>query len=163
MNEQVSAYLAKKKSAAAGVPQADREALLIHEGLTTRVYSDYADPENGFTQYEWNGPTQKTRYYKDVAIDVSDEEFEAIKEASGVVPLAHKNKVSIAMKYIAIVIYVVGAIAGIAAIASGMLPAVALAYWGGAIAFGSLFLALAEIIKLLKEIALRTANKIEYR
>ena len=115
-------------------------------------------PFSGFDQTE-----QKYYYYKKVAIEMSDEEFEEILSLSNENPSydnQNKNGVSITLLVIGVLIYCAGFIAGIVMGApessyyssdefnfTTMFTA-----WTSAFISGTIFIAFSEIIKLLHQI-----------
>ena len=152
MNPKLSDYFAQKRLE----EKQARDALLVSQGLYEKVYApndewseeyDEAYPEN-----ELDSERQTIRYFKKVAIEVTDEEYEQIKKyafASNSLP--ETNDVAKALTFIAYAVYIVGLIAGII-IAAPMGIVVSVVCWIITAISGTMFLGFSEIIKLLQSI-----------
>ena len=152
MNPKLSDYFAQKRLE----EKQARDALLVSQGLYEKVYApndewseeyDEAYPEN-----ELDSERQTIRYFKKVAIEVTDEEYEQIKKYAFVSKsLPETNDVAKVLTFIACAIYIVGIIAGII-IAAPMGIAVSVVCWVITAISGTMFLGFSEIIKLLQSI-----------
>lgn len=152
MNPKLSDYFAQKRLE----EKQARDALLVSQGLYEKVYApndewseeyDEAYPEN-----ELDSERQTIRYFKKVAIEVTDEEYEQVKKyafASNSLP--ETNDVAKVLTFIACAIYIVGIIAGIIIVAP-MGIAVSVVCWVITAISGTMFLGFSEIIKLLQSI-----------
>lgn len=174
MNEVVKQYLDKKQAAIVEEKKRLRDEYLIENGLFNKEYiaPGYKVPDDA--EYEWDAKSGTSNYYKKVAIEVTDEEFEEIKktvdeynEVQGTsYTEAPRNNVATALKVIAWLVYIGGFIAGIAlafvdesveGLYRTYLKTVfsfsnAFSYWCIAFGCGTLFLGLSEIINLLNDI-----------
>ncbi len=75
MNEKLKAWMREKESRLSAEEKRKRDALLIDQGLFDKVYGD--DPDE-FFRYEID-EQGKERRYKEVPIQITDEEYAQIK------------------------------------------------------------------------------------
>ena len=147
MHEKVAQYLEEKRSAEEAKKTAEKKNLLFSLGLYDKVYSDTTD--GGFKRYD----SSNGKYYKNIVADVTDEEYEEIKkyalQGQPVREEVESNGVATALKVIAIVVCIIGFLAGIAFVETFIIT---LACWIGTFISGMMFLGFAEIIKLLHSI-----------
>lgn len=164
MNEKLEEYLSIMK--AEEIEQRGQE--LIKAGLFEKEYADENSDLTEYPEVEWDAENQWNRYYKKVAIDITDEEYEAFKKAYNSKDNAvveSNNKVATVLTVIAWVVFMAGFIAGIAfgnvEVVKGSLYsyrttefsfAVAFSYWAISAISGVLILGFAEVIKLLNAI-----------
>jgi hypothetical protein len=79
MHPKLEKYLGKYEKIMSDNEKAKRDKLLIEEGLYEKEYEpEGTHDENAYPMCEY-GKDGKTRYYKKVAIEVTDEEFERVK------------------------------------------------------------------------------------
>ncbi len=151
MNQKVEDYLNGKKDE----DKKSREEFLIAEGLYDRVYSENPEDSLEYPYREWDDETKTNRFYKKVAIEVTDEEFDKIMESAEETDVSRRNSVGTFMSVIAWIIYVCGFIAGAyqAGLVAGEFSfAVAGPIWIWALICGTVFLGFSEVIQLLDEI-----------
>ena len=125
------------------------------------MYSQKNDPANGHYHVDFVSPG-KPIYYKLQPIEVTDEEYLKIKEiydnkqkqAHSSSNGTNSNGVATALNIIALIIFILGFIAGIAlGIAERKFSFTTLiTCWVSAFVSGMIFLGFAEIIKLLNDI-----------
>lgn len=175
MDKRVQEYIESKKKRQEDIQQQQKLAFLIKEGLYEKVYAP-DDEDTDLDEYpktEWDRDNSRNRYYKIVPIEISDDEYEQIREAYNSVDSVKKdneenstNSVATFMIVVAVLIYIAGLIAGISfgnaeKVVSGYYSthtvkefsvAVASIYWAASFISGSVFIGLAEIIRLLQKI-----------
>ena len=163
MQDSVKKYIDRKKEEI----KQQRDAFLIEEGMYTKEYAPDDKQSDEFHEYEWSIKENKNRFYKKVAIEITDEEFEMVKELNEKTKKIHRvnNPVGVALQVIAWIIFIGGFIAGIVLgnvevtkgiyysyTATEFSFAIAFTYWSVSLISGMLFLGLSEAIKLLNEI-----------
>lgn len=169
MNQKAQKYITSKKKELKRIKASERESFLIKQGLCEQVFAP--NPEQfgiNHTEYpysERNEQNGSTVYYKLVPIDLTDEEFAEVysafkavedeldKEDGKDVPKS-TNGIAIFMTVVAVTIYIVGLVVGIVlgnnlGHYSHFEWVSASACWFASFAYGSLFLGVSEIIKLL--------------
>lgn len=149
MNERVKSYLDEQELKL----QKQRSRHLMELDFYDKEYTDSKEYTPQYPYKEINPETKEVRYFKKLPILVSEEEYEKIVEANSKTKKVEnsENAIAYALKIIAVLIYVIGAIVGLAMLfseqAEGGLYALAkAAVWGTA------FLGFAEVIKLLEDI-----------
>lgn len=167
MNERLQKFLKVKKLLERIDYEKEKEKTLIELGLCDKVYSPDNTYSEEFSSSEWNSVDLTTKYFKKVPFEVSDEEYEEIKRHTNKTEKDESkgNSIAIALTAIAVIIYIVGFIAGIAygtvEVESGYYYtytetefsfAIAFTYWCTTFISGTIFLGFAEIIKLLNDI-----------
>ncbi len=160
MNERVKEFLEKKQVSREAIKQKNRNEFLISVGLCDKIYSPKGNKTKEYCYEEFDANSAHYRYYSLIPINVTDEEFEQVKEAveeetkeKSVLKSAKKvrtNGISIALKVIAIVVYSLAFFVG--CIAGGEQFWISLACWVGGCISGTLFLGFSEIIELLTDI-----------
>ena len=164
MNKLVEKYLNYKAKEAADAQQEEKNALLIQLGLYEKEYSADDEESVEYPELEWDAENKNYKYYKKVAVAVSDDEYlEILKYQKGhEEEEKKKNNIAIVFKVMAWLTFVAGFIAGIAlgqknvrAYYSEFSLATALIYWASGFAGGMTFLGLAEIIQLLQDIKMK--------
>lgn len=160
MNAALEKYIEGKKEQQANREREIRQRELINAGLCERVYVDNEDKilSNEALRYDQS----IGRYYQDIPIELTDEEYEEFKKYSAQTEeKPAKNYVATALTVCAWIIFIAGFIAGIAL---GFVPVegyysrvefsfgTALMYWGVSFVSGVLLLGFSEIIKLLTAI-----------
>lgn len=162
MNEILATYLNQKKSDKEKLTKENRDKILIEEGLYTK---DYA-PENATNEELKEYPYYDTAFYKCVAIEVTDQEFEEVLryrkgDKTEDNSSNNYNGVAVVFQVIAVLIFIFGFIAGIILgnVETGYYRSktefrfeIALAYWVASFVSGMFFIAIAEALKLLTEI-----------
>ncbi len=166
MHEKVQAYLEKKQSLFAEKEKKEKNDLLIALGLYEKEYSPTNTGTAEYSLYEWNNTEKKTYYYKQVPIEVTDEEFKEIKYWRNIAKdgsnTNNENTIATCLTVIAWILFIGGFIAGIAlgnVEAEGYYRShtefsfgIALIYWSISLISGLLFLGFSEVIKLLTAI-----------
>ncbi len=164
MNDKLKQYLDHKEKLQKELSEKEKSDLLIREGLYEKEYSDtYSD------EYSWYDNLEG-KYYRKAPIDITDEEYEIVKEScksdsNKPINKDIENGIATALTVIAWIIYIGGFIAGIAfgnvEVVRGTYYtytdtefsfAIAFVYWAACIIAGTMFLGFAEIIKLLEAI-----------
>ena len=148
MNPKLSDYFAQKRLE----EKQARDALLISQGLYEKEYAPSDEWSEEYPENEYDQKREIYCYFKKVAIEVTDEEYEQIKKyafASNSLP--ETNDIAKILTFIACAIYIVGIIAGII-IVEPMGIAVSVVCWVITAISGTMFLGFAEIIKLLQSI-----------
>lgn len=155
MNERLQEYLNKKTVENRAKFESQRDANLIAAGLFEKRFSPLNkedDPEYPFSM--WNKEESRMMYYKKVAIQITDEEYEAFLKAgpvkSAVIEEESKNGVASTLFGIAVTIYILLGFAGLICMFSNFLTGL-IVMFGGFVS-GSTFLGFAEIIKQLHKL-----------
>lgn len=157
MNENVKAFLDKKKEEERAKQEKERNKVLIDLGLYEKEYSESDSYSNEYPLSEWDSVTQTNVYYRNVPYEVTDEEYEQIKKYAAKNDNESDectNVVVNVLSVIAWIIYIGGLITGCVLAGDGydFKWSVAWLYWCAAIISGTMFLGFAEIIKLLEAI-----------
>lgn len=167
MNEKVKQFLDEQKNIERQKYEEKKLKTLIDLGLFEKEYSPDAGYSDEYPYSDWDSETSTNKYYKKVPFEVSDEEYEEIKRHTNKTEKDESkgNSIAIALTAIAVIIYIVGFIAGIAygtvEVESGYYYtytetefsfAIAFTYWCTTFISGTIFLGFAEIIKLLNDI-----------
>lgn len=165
MHQLLSDYIIKKEKEQKALLDKEKEKLLLSEGLFEKVYSDkdYYDPE--YPESEWDNENQSAKYFKKVPIEITDSEYEILKNFSKSEEKKENNAVALALKVIAWIIMIGGFIAGIVLgnveVTKGYYYTytdtefsftIALTYWAVSLISGIFILGFSEIIKLLNAI-----------
>lgn len=200
MNERVKAFL-KQKEAETGIaidtentasadtentiPANVRDRLLLRAGLYDKVYSEEKSRTNEYPYYDHT----VGKHYKEVPIEVTDDELRAIQKAvdgritnrsvymdeSTYIPEENGCAVATALQVFAWIIFIGGFFAGIflaiktvdvggyyySRAETKFMWSVALTYWCTAAVSGTLLLGFAKIIELLDAIKFFVAEKIK--
>ena len=152
MDKRVQNFLTQQKNLKMENEKREREKLLISLGLYEKEYTISRFTETGMCEFERDPISGQERYFKKVAINISDEEFAQIKEAAEMSPVVKKEECTTAkmLANLAWISAVVGVIVGLAlADESPWLLAVC-AVTG--ITSGVWYFAAAKIITLLENI-----------
>ena len=155
MNEKLKEFLDAKKDAEKKKYQEEKQKTLIELGLFEKVYSPDNNYSDEFSSSEWDSANSTSKYYKKVPIEITDEEYQEVKKYSkGDVLVQNNNPIATTLRVIAVLVYIVGFISGIA-----IGDAVAEYSWGTAFIYwfvsffsGTTILGFAEIIQLLDDI-----------
>ena len=162
MNEKVLKFLESKKNAERKKYEREKRNTLISLGLYDKVYSPDNKYSDEYPIMDWNGPNGETAYYKEVPVEVTDEEYQEIKKYAASNDATENNSVAVALTVIAWVVFAVGFVAGIIMgtmeapqgsyyknAVEGFSIMSAFVCWCVAFVSGMMFLGFAEIIKLL--------------
>ncbi|MBR3994341.1 MAG: hypothetical protein IKI97_03575 [Clostridia bacterium] len=169
MHEKVKEFLDTKKAEEIKEAAEKKQKTLIGLGLFEKEYSDSEEYSVDFPFSEYDSENLKLKWYKEKAIDVTDEEYAEILKHAGKHAKAgtsnSMNAVAIVLTIIAWITFIVGFFAGIAfGIEKAEIGiyytytdtefsfATAFAYWCASFISGTMFLGFAEIIKLLDNI-----------
>lgn len=165
MNEKVKEFLDAKKVAEKKKYEEEKQSTLIELGLCEKVYSPDNNYSEEFSWSEWDSVNSTNRYYKVVAVEITDEEYEEVKKYFRREDTTESNPIATALMIIAWVVFAGGFIAGIllgnVEVVKGSYFtytdtefsfAIAFTYWSVALISGTMFLGFAEIIKLLDAI-----------
>lgn len=154
MHEKVKEFLEAKKSEERKVFEEKKQKKLIELGLFEKEYApegiktSYSDyPEN-----EYDTTTNSSKWYKKVAIDVTDEEYAEILKHTGIKESGNNtNGVATVLTSIAWIVYFAGFIGSFIL----MNESVVAGFVGlfSTVISGTMFLGFAEIIKLLDKIS----------
>ena len=130
--------------------------------IIDKIESEYSEE---FSSSEWDSDNSTIKYYKEVPIEITDEEYQEVKKYSKKDDTSEINPIATALTVIAWVVFIGGFIAGIALgnveVVKGSYYtytdtefsfAIAFTYWCVALISGTMFLGFAEIIKLLDAI-----------
>ncbi len=158
MNEKLKSFFNEHKAQDEG----KKAEFLISLGLYEREYSSNSTYSVDYPCIEWDEEEKKQKYYKKVAIEVTDEEYAEVKRCINSENVDKKNPVAIALIAIAWIVFVVGFILGIVLGTEEVVYryrtetefsfAVAMVYWVVSLVSGIMILGFAEIIKLLESI-----------
>ena len=148
MNPKLSDYFAQKRLE----EQQARDALLISQGLYEKVYAPNDEWSEEYPENEYDQKREIYCYFKKVAIEVTDEEYEQIKKyafASSTLPepVNSTNGIATVLTVIGVIVYLIGFIGFFA-----MFNISAFITLVGAAISGTMLLGFAEIIKLLQSI-----------
>lgn len=174
MNKQVQEYINSKKKELEEIQkekkQSAKESFLIEEGFCNKVYA----PESGefskaeYHYSEYDKEKEAYFYYKLVPMDISDEDYESMLSAYNAVEDESddeddddeeeedipKNNIAIFMTVVSVSVYIVGLVVGIVlgknlGHYSHFEWISASICWFAGFVYGSLFLGVSEVIKLL--------------
>ena len=171
MNKKVQEYINSKQKELKEIQnekkQSAKESFLIEEGFCNKVYA----PESGefskseYSYSEYDKEKEAYFYYKLVPMDISDEDYESMLSAYSAVEDElddeddddeediPNNNIAIFMIVASVIIYIAGFVGGI--VAGNNFNRyeftwwLAFAIWIPTFVYGSLFLGLSEVIKLL--------------
>lgn len=160
MNERLAAFLNAERKR----DEEEKRKTLFELGLVERVYAPDNKYSSEFYLCEWSPDGSAQRYYKNVPIEITDEEYQEVKKCLNR-NTSTKNPVATTLTVISWIIFIGGFIAGIVL---GKQPvirgtyyqhvdmefsfAAALVWWATSFISGMIFLGFAEIIKLLHAI-----------
>lgn len=170
MNQKAQKYITSKKKELQKIKVSEKESFLIEQGLCEKVFAP--NPERfgiNHTEYpygERNEQDGSTVYYKLTPIDLTDEEFEQVYSAFKAVDdelnkeddqdtSKPTNGIAVFMTIVAVTIYIVGLVVGIVTGKNfggyWFSWTSASICWFAGFVYGSLFLGVSEIIKLLNK------------
>ena len=112
MNELLAKYIANKEAE----KRKQKDEFLISQGLCQKVYSENTTYTKDFPESEWDERTQRLKFYKYSPIEVTDEEYQRVlvlSKPTQAIPEDEANGVAIALKVIAILIFICGFFAGL--------------------------------------------------
>ncbi len=165
MNDKVKAFLDAKIDAEKKKYEEEKQKILIELGLCEKVYSPDNEYNQEYSSSEWDNASSAYKYYKEVPIEITDEEYQKVKEYSKKEETKENNPIATLLTIIAWIVFAGGFIAGIVLgtveVERGYYYtytdtefsfAVAFVYWCVSLISGTMFLGFAEIIKLLDAI-----------
>lgn len=155
MNENVQAFLDKKREAEEKKNKKEKQRVLLELGLFEKVYSEDSKRSKEFPLSEWDREAQCEKFYKNVPYEVTDEEYEQlVKYAEQEEPAACSNTIEMILFSLAWIIYIGGFLAGIFLSSQGysFVWSTAIICWASAFVSGTIFLGFSEVIKLLEAI-----------
>lgn len=150
MNKRVEEFLADSEN------RLDRNQILIEAGLYDKIYMPETDDGNTYNseslkrdypESEYDEEKGRTVYYRKQAIKVTNEEYNAILKSS----LYEKNTLANFILWIALIVLVGGAIAGL------LMGSIIILLIGVAITISLLWFA--EVLRLLQDIKNRLNRK----
>lgn len=167
MNKKAQEYIDSKRKELSEIKSSERESFLIGQELYDKVYAP--DQNNvdrtEYPYYDRNEEDGTHLYYKAVAINLTDKEYEEVYAAYKAVEDElededdeeeendSKNNMSVFMIVASVIIYIAGFVGGIIAGNNfdryGFTLWLAIAIWVPTFVYGSLLLGVSEIIKLL--------------
>lgn len=151
MNPKLSDYFAQKRLE----EKQARDALLISQGLYEKVYAPNDEWSEEYPENELDSERQTIRYFKKVAIEVTDEEYEKVKKYAlkAKVFLPKSNSIAKILQGVGICVYVLGFIGGMQLQSEAEeLLSLAIIVWAIAAVGGTILLGLSETVKLLQNI-----------
>lgn len=152
MDPRVAEILAKKQEADRLKKEKEKEDLLLAQNLYDKVYAPDGECSDDYPYFDWDDENNEHLYYKKVPIKVTDEEFEALKSCTENYDNEESsNPVAITLAVIAWIIYISGFLACVI-LCSEDYVATGFYLLSACFLSGSVFLAIAEIIKLLFKI-----------
>ena len=156
MNLKAQEYIDKKLEDINKKKNNEMEKFLIREGLYEKVYPEENKYSLEYSYTETDPVTQETKYYKKVAIEVTDEEYVEIKRAYEMAkeekPKQEEDSISVLLKVVGVILYMAGAFAGLIVGSENESFMIGLLYFIVAFVSGTSFLGFARIIELLTEI-----------
>lgn len=153
MNKKLEQYLNTKEQERQSLLNREKAELLINEGLydLLPVNANEINWNTEYVEYKWDSSTQTNRCYKQVPIEISDDEYEKIKSYFTPIKIEHKeNAVAKVLTVLGCITYIIGFIGGFLG-ADGYFG-ITIAIWVASFISGTMFLAFSQIIKLLEDI-----------
>lgn len=170
MNQKAQKYITSKKKELQKIKVSEKESFLIEQGLCEKVFApnpeQFGINHTEYPYYDYNEDSNTYGYYKAIPIDLTDEEFAEVysafkavedeldKEDGKDVPKS-TNGMAVFMTIVAITIYIVGLVAGIVIGKNfggyWFSWTSASICWFAGFVYGSLFLGVSEIIRLLHQ------------
>ena len=154
MNEMVQAFLKERQAEQQEEYEIFKRKKLIELGLFEKVYYTVGENKEDYPCSEWDG-NSSYRLYKQVPIDVTDEEFEEImKYCHKDTTQQGKNIVSLLFLIIAVLVYVVGFVGSFSLGMNeyGELTAMVFVYMVLTFIIGTTYLGFSKVIELLESI-----------
>lgn len=166
MDKNIQNFIDTKKQELEKLRASKKRDFLIQQGLYEKVYApDHHNVDtNEYPYYDRNEEDGTPLYYKAVAINLTDKEYEEVYAAYKAVENEledendeeennSKNNMSVFMIVASVIIYIAGFVGGIIAGNNfdryGFTLWLAIAIWVPTFVYGSLLLGLSEVIKLL--------------
>ncbi len=150
MNEKVKEFLDEKKAEARAKYEERRDETLVGLGLCEREYAPDGKYSVKYNLAEWDKEARRNKYYRLVAVEVTDEEYlEILKVTKKEDKIATADPVATALAVIAWITYIGGIIAGIIVGAAAEEFVTTLVFWASAFITGTMFLGFSRIINLL--------------
>lgn len=152
MNPKLSDYFAQKRLE----EKQARDALLVSQGLYEKVYAPNDEWSEEYPENEYDQKREIYCYFKKVAIEVTDEEYEKIKKyafASSTLPepVNSTNGIATVLTVIGVIVYLIGFIGFFVMLDADVVFSAFIILASAAIS-GTMLLGFAEIIKLLQSI-----------
>lgn len=156
MHKLCKEYLEKRQLQAAIRLEGERNAFLLREGLYEKEYA--ADgSQQGYPHEEWDPQLRKMRHFRKIPIPVTDQEWEALQSAyassqgsANAADITICKPIARLLKATAYGLYAAAFLIGCFLLPGGYIPA--LLSWGIGFPVGTLFLGIAEIIRLLNHL-----------
>ena len=169
MHEKVKAFLDSKQEETRKYYEKEKQETLIELGLYDIEFSPNNEDSPEYPHTVWDQKNFIYKYYKRIPVEVSDEEYQTLKnyskKAHTTTQSSVRNPVASALTAIAWFLFIAGFIVGIILGTETEIVgtyyqyeettfsfAAALTYWGISLVSGIMFLGFAEIIKLLEAI-----------
>lgn len=153
MNRIVEEYIKKQNEIANKEKNEKRAEFLEELGLFEKIYSENTKYTDEYPSKETDEESEHYgKYYKAVPLEISDEEYAEIEKAYELNndPKTDEDGVSVALKCIAIFIFVVGGVLSLFAFTADIFTGVAAMF--SVFVSGMTFLGFSRIIKLLYDI-----------
>ena len=150
MHEKLKEFLDKKNFDEKEQLEKAKQKLLDDLGLYDKVYSPNNVYSNEYGVSEWDAETGVWKYYKKVAISITDDEYDKLKKYGSEYLPQNDNVVAGALKAIGVIEYILGFVAFIFIIPENEWMAILILV--SSIISGTMFLGFSEIIKLLHRI-----------
>ena len=163
MHKAIEEYILKQQNKQREELEKEKADFLISKGLFEKVYSQKEEYDPEFPLSEWDEQTKKYKEYKEVPIEITDEEYQLLLDVTK--PASKKkttNGVATALAVFAWIIFIGGFIGGISAgNQAGSLASyyrntfsleTAAIVWAVSLVAGLFTLGFSEIIKLLNDI-----------
>ena len=144
MNEKLKQFLDAKKEEEEKKYQDEKKKTLIKLGLSERVYAKEGEDLSSFPVSEYDPEMEAYRFYRDQAIDITDEEYEQLKMYLKSTTKSKTSPVAMTIRALAIVVLIGGVIFS----AVYDIPTFS---WSSFV-YAMMTLGFAEIIQLLHEI-----------
>lgn len=177
MNKQVEAYLLRKRNEFEEEQSNIRNEHLKSLGLTKKVYTDKSRYSDEFPRYD----NKEKKFYKVIALDVTEEEYEEICKCEDICKHDTKKEVvkseegtssiTTVMNALAVIIIVGGIIAGFIVghqdtvyrpsehyMNNDFQWRIALAWWFYSVVIGVMFFGFSIVINLLEKINMKLNN-----
>ena len=82
MHQLLNDYFLNKEKEQNKLLEKEKEKLLLSEGLFEKVYSNTNNYDPEYPESEWDNYTQSVKYFKKVPIEITDNEYEQLKNFS---------------------------------------------------------------------------------
>lgn len=162
MNQRLKNFLDAKEYEKRKEYEEEKRKTLLELGLFEKVYAPDNRQSEEFPFYEYDNNTSTSRYYKEVPIEITEDEYVEVKKYSKKEKTSENNSIASALTFIGLGIIICGFIAG--CVFGNVVVKeywsndtefsfkVAFTYWIVSFISGMMFFGFAEIIKLLEDI-----------